>query len=227
MKNMKKIFSIMMTLILCISLTGQAFAADALTTEDYAYMSTENVSPALRDKILAAPCEIVYGTQAWTIGGVAYRVLPDGTKASLPEFSDLFPDWDPREISAFIRTYSEELSENMHGTAISPVNSMRARIGYDASVNIPVATMAGQGLNFYSFTGDGSEVWAYAKTIPGNKYNIAIYDDDLKEDVAYEPNTIPGKDMGCHLVSEDGHRYDCRVSSADKSGDAHMIVIAE
>lgn len=229
MKKFRGFLSVLCAFCITLAISAPAFAVSGQTTEGYAYMDIENASPELREKILAARCEIVYGTQAWTIGGVAYRILPDGSKVPLPEFSDLFPGWDPYEISGYVHSCSEILTANALGATASVASNFanNSSIGFDGVRNIPVASMTGSGLNFYSFTGDGSTVYAYAKTIPGDKYNIAIWDDDLKQDVAYEPNTYPGKDYGCILESITGHRYDCRVSSADKSGDSHLIVVAE
>ena len=224
MKHGKKILAVLSAAAIAASMSLPAFAAGVAVSNmnSVAYMDTFKAEPEMREKILAARCEIVYGGQAWTVDGAAFHICPDGTKELLPEFSDLFPGWDVTEISEYART---KWSQSDGGVVTYAVG--RAGIGYEAVVNLPKATASSLGYNFYSFTGDGSTVYAYAKSIPGDKYNIAIYDSDLKRDVAYEPNAYPGRENGCVLDSESGHRYDCRASSVGSSGHAKMIVEVE
>ena len=224
MKHGKKILAVLSAAAIAASMSLPAFAAGVAVsnTNSVAYMDTFKAEPEMREKILTARCEIVYGGQAWTVDGAAYHIRPDGTKELLPEFSDLFPGWDVTEISEYART---KWSQSDGGVVTYAVG--RAGIGYEAVVNLPKATASSLGYNFYSFTGDGSTVYAYAKSIPGDKYNIAIYDSDLKRDVAYEPNAYPGRENGCVLDSESGHRYDCWASSVGSSGHAKMIVEVE
>ncbi len=271
MKHGKKILAVLSAAAIAASMSLPAFAAGVAVSNmnSVAYMDTFKAEPEMREKILAARCEIVYGGQAWTVDGAAYHICPDGTKELLPEFSDLFPGWDVTEISEYARTkWSQsdggvvtyavgragpdgtkellpEFSDLFPGWDVTEISEYartkwsqsdggvvtyavgRAGIGYEAVVNLPKATASSLGYNFYSFTGDGSTVYAYAKSIPGDKYNIAIYDSDLKRDVAYEPNAYPGRENGCVLDSESGHRYDCRASSVGSSGHAKMIVEVE
>ena len=53
---------------------------------------------------------------------------------------------------------------------------------------------------FYNFNGDGNQVYAYAKTLPGNKYNIAIYDATDRVDIDYVPNITVGKENGAYIA---------------------------
>ncbi len=223
MKHWKKGTPLLLALCLAASLSIPVCAVNVPAVDSIAYLDTKNASPELRDKILDARCAIVYGDQAWTVDGAVYRLLPDGSREEIPEFSALFPGWDVSEISTYART---KWDSSPHTVSVYP-SARRASIGYEGVIDLPIALSVNLGYNFYSFTGDGSTVYAYAKTIPGDKYNIAIYDNDLKTDVSYEPNTTPGRDYGCILSSENGHRYDCRASSIGVSGHAKMIVEAE
>lgn len=225
MKHIKRLSALLLAVCMAASLSVSAFAAAAPTVEDLAYLDLENATPELQDQILAARCELVYGDQAWTVNGTAYRILPNGSKEVIPEFSTLFPDWDVSKITTYAQTKWDR--NQLRTVGIYRSASRSSSIGYDGVVNLPIASSVNLGYNFYSFTGDGSTVYAYAKTLPGDKYNIAIYDEDLKSDVCYIPNTIPGRDYGCIFDSVSGHRYDCRASSVGMSGHAKMIVEAE
>lgn len=70
----------------------------ALSVNELAYMDLEGASPELREEILDARAQIVYNT-SWTVDGAVSIRHKDGTKEKLPEFSDLFPDWDLYEIN--------------------------------------------------------------------------------------------------------------------------------
>lgn len=74
-------------------------------------------------------------------------------------------------------------------------------ISFDRSVNLPLASGSNwTGTMFYNFNGDGNQVYAYAKTLPGNKYNIAIYDATDRVDIDYVPNITVGKENGAYIA---------------------------
>ena len=80
---------------------GQAFATtisdEVLKEEDVqqlAEMPLDTATPEMKEKILAARNEIIFG-QSWAADGVElYVERRDGTVEKVPEFSELFPGWE-------------------------------------------------------------------------------------------------------------------------------------
>lgn len=227
MKSFRKWISVLCAVCMVLSVAVTAFAASEETSiEEYAYMDISTATPELRDKILAARCEFVYGDQAWTVNGIGCRILSDGTKVPLPEFSELFPEWDLREISAYAHAHTTNARIS---SGRNEAELLSSGISFSKAVNLPLASGSNwTGTMFYNFNGDGSPVYAYARTLPGDKYNIAIYDATDREDVSYVPNTSTGKDNGAYISSSSSsHQYEIRASAADKAGDAYMVVTTE
>lgn len=70
------------------------------STKDLAAMDTKTASPELRNAIMLARRLIVYGSQGWTVGGAVSEFDKEtGEVTPLPEFSDLWPEWDLNELS--------------------------------------------------------------------------------------------------------------------------------
>ncbi len=72
--------------------------------QSYAYMDLETAPEELQKKILEAREVIIY-SQSWVADGFeCYVTSPDGTRETIPSFSELFPGWelptiDPNEWS--------------------------------------------------------------------------------------------------------------------------------
>lgn len=74
-----------------------------------AYADLDSAPAELRDVILAARCAIVYAPDAaWSIDGTAQVTRADGTVENLPKFSELYPDWDPAELSDYIHSRASQ-----------------------------------------------------------------------------------------------------------------------
>ena len=62
--------------------------------KDLAYMDINLASADLREAILEARNQVIFSVP-WAADGVsAYIVYEDGTKEALPQFSDVFPNWE-------------------------------------------------------------------------------------------------------------------------------------
>lgn len=101
MTKMKRMLSV--SLAGCMAASAMIMGAGAsnlsdsaaqASTQKLAYMDIESAPEALQDDILAARAEIIFGEQAWTVDGAVQLVKADGTIQQLPEFKDLYPDWD-------------------------------------------------------------------------------------------------------------------------------------
>lgn len=122
--KLKRIACLVCAVCLSVSALGTmatAAAADGSvdtfqdsTIMELAYMDLESAPSALKDDILAARAEIIFGNQSWTVdGAVSIINLEDGTVTKLPEFSDLFPGWeipDTDMISVDIMPYAQNAS---------------------------------------------------------------------------------------------------------------------
>ncbi len=77
-----------------------------------AYADLDSAPAELRDAILAARCAIVYAPDAaWSIDGTAWVTHGDGTTEVLPKFSELYPDWDPAELSDYVHSLASRERE--------------------------------------------------------------------------------------------------------------------
>lgn len=108
MKHAKKLWSALLALALCLALLpAPALAQDpdpaAMTREELAALDTTAAAPELKKAILDARFAITHGEQAWTVKGAASKLLADGTEEKLPEFQDLWPNWDLYELSVLYR----------------------------------------------------------------------------------------------------------------------------
>lgn len=97
-------------LIALLSSPSLTFADDqqdylaSLTSEELAYYDL-NLAPTeeWKEAILEARNSIIYST-SWTVDGQVSYGLPDGTIEKLPEFSELFPDWEVPRLNDSVRT---------------------------------------------------------------------------------------------------------------------------
>jgi len=81
-----------------------AFPDAGFSAEDVANLEIETFAytPSLVYLILEARHGVVFSEYtAWTIDGQMGIINEDGSKEALPEFSELFPNWDLGQIDAF------------------------------------------------------------------------------------------------------------------------------
>jgi len=207
MKKLKNFLILTFVFCLAISSIMQASAADLCSeyeaNKNIAYMDINTAPKNMVESILNARFSIIYGDQAWTVNGAVKIINEDGTAERLPEFSELFPGWD----LPIIDTTSS-------GT-IGP-----QAIGYSGAVELFVASSTKLSDPFYTFTGDGDEIWAYATSLPGERYNLGFLNEDTNTSEAWVPNLKlykPNGDYtGATLTTDDDVRYSVRASVFDE-----------
>ena len=67
--------------------------------EAFAYLDYDSVPDDVKDLILEARRHIVFGKDSWTVNGCVSIKNSDGTVEKLPEFKDLYPGWDLKQLS--------------------------------------------------------------------------------------------------------------------------------
>ena len=97
---MKKCIALITSVAILLLATIPSFAAapdtsmyEFMSIEALAYCDLDEAPIEYQDDILAARDAIIHSTN-WTVNGQTQIVLEDGTIQELPEFSELFPDWD-------------------------------------------------------------------------------------------------------------------------------------
>lgn len=218
-KRFQQSISFLCACCLLLACAVPAFAVSEPTTEEYAYMSTDTASPQLKEKILAARYEIIHAPDArWSVDGNVYVTHADGTTEVLPKFSDVYPDWNLTEISA-----SQEFS---YATGIAPYKDLVPNLWDDEpdyyfydTVRLAVTTASSY---FCSFNAKGTEGRVRAVTLPGERWNAAVWNEDAHREDAYMPNMT--KTDYLTFTTKNNVRYSVRASSPDKAGDATILV---
>lgn len=109
MKKAKRFWTVLLALAMCLAMLPlSALAVEepdpaAMTREELAALDTTTASPELKKAILNARDLITHGEQAWTVKGAMSIIRADGTEEKLPEFRDLWPNWDLYELSVLYR----------------------------------------------------------------------------------------------------------------------------
>jgi hypothetical protein len=103
---MKKI-SVLLVAFLLVSIFsfGATSAQDqldyaALSVNELAYCDLSAVPDQWKDDVLSARREIIFSMD-WTVEGQCEYIKADGTVIVLPEYTELFPDWDIPTVSDF------------------------------------------------------------------------------------------------------------------------------
>ena len=219
-KLVQRSMSFLCACCLLLACAVPAFAAAEPTTEEYAYMSTDTASPQLKEKILAARYEIIHAPDArWSVDGNVYVTHADGTTEVLPKFSDVYPDWNLTEISA-----SQGIS---YVSGITPYKDPVPTLWDDEPDyyyynNVPLAVTTSSSY-FCSFNARGAEGRVRAVTLPGRRWNAAVWNEDTHSESAYMGNMT--KTDYLTFTTKNNVRYSVRTSSPDKAGD-EMILVA-
>lgn len=184
---MKKSISLLLSLLMIVTgTTGYAFASepDAVGVDDmseaklYAYLDIEKAPESLREKILKARQAIIF-SESWSADGYECYIVDvaSGDKIEkLPEFSEIFPDWD----APVLDTESEfnpdwVIPEYIHPDVDAYVpgwdvsNSPTRRVFYGSVyLNTPPADTLTD--PFFTFNTQGIETLAYASTLYSSQY---------------------------------------------------------
>ena len=226
----KKIMSLVLAAAMVMSL-GAGFSAGAVAVEpalnvsamsvsELAHLDTKSASPALKDAILNARCEIVYAPDAgWSLNGDVSVTHADGTVEVLPKFSDLYPGWNLTEISNYHKASYAARTAMPYG-AVPDLES--DELGYYLYVTDATLRVTTKGDYIGYFTANGSMARVRAETIPGERWNAAVRNEDTLKDDAYKGNMKVDDQL--NFTTSPLVRYGIRVSSPDKGGHAAIVV---
>lgn len=228
MKKMRKILSALLAMSMVFTLlavSASAAAPDSAVSPAVdpavpaavratAYMDIEKASPSQREAILAARRQIVYGDQAWTVDGAAAVLHADGTIEYLPEFSDLWPDWDLAEISGQTPDPYASLNTAKEGNTVH----------YDDVPLLPAQSGTRYAPTFYRFNANGNIVYTWMVSMDKVYLcNIGFNNEDTGEDITWRPGLKANEQL--LLNTRSGVRYGVRASAAGAtSANAHMVV---
>lgn len=225
MTKMKKILSV--GLAGCMTASALMMGAEAanatvlveqMSTQQLAYMDLYSVPKSLKSAILEAREEIIYGDQAWTVDGAVSIIKRDGSVEEVPEFSDLYPEWEVPEHKTVPLTLGIS-DEDFAG-------NVRSTIGFYDNVYLTIKSSIENSKPFYRFLSDGREVGAYAATMPKDKYNLGFYNENTFKDEGWLPSLE--KNEGGKILAKDGVTYTVRASvPSSPSGTARMVVLPE
>lgn len=182
--------------------------------EKYAYMNYDYASNNLKEKIIEARRKIVYGNQSWTVGGQISKINKDGTIEKLPEFKDLYPDWNLKDL-----TDSKTTANTIVKGDIDNQKSLLSTY-FAGNVDIPRSLVGSN--TFYKFNANGSTVATYALTLPGTKINLGYTNEDTGQDVGWISNLSKGE--GISMKTANGTRYGVRCSTSDVPGKGYIVV---
>ncbi len=190
---MKKVFSIIMSLLMICSLTIPAMAVEANVQQDWtdvesiAYMSLDDVDAELQSQITQARNEIIFNT-SWVADDVNGRIVDENGNVieTLPHFSDVFPsDWD-------IPLSAQSISANSNGGAET----------YAISPTEVYADLTRTNTTFYTLSTVGFAGTAYEYYIKsisthgyydsGSKCNIGYTNNDTGRSLGYKSNLAEG-----------------------------------
>ncbi|MCI6362874.1 hypothetical protein [Intestinimonas butyriciproducens] len=179
MKKSKKFLSVFCAVCMILAMSAPVFAADSQPNSaerGLAYMDINSAPAEMQEDILAARAAIIFGDQAWTVGGAVSIFNLDGTVEALPEFSDLFPGWD---VPA-----ADKISVDSMPMVAS------ASIDDTSNQQFKVADSFKNSEEFYTFTGIGDYVGVYAMTYPSDSvhYNIGFSNASSGTNLGWIPN---------------------------------------
>lgn len=224
--NFKKIAMMgLTTMVAASAMSVGVFAAD-LSTNDrcnataeivraaanasdsyYAYMDYDSADLYTKELILQARKNIVFGDYAWTVNGQMSVTDSNGNKTALPEFDELFPGWNLSDLTTHYET-----------TDIPSIASNL--IDCNKAWDVPAQTDA-YSASFYSFEGNGKEVYTWATTLTeGHQINFGFKNTNTDEYVGYYPGCETMQ--AAHITAADGVGYEIRCSSKQGACEARL-----
>lgn len=149
---MKKFLSAILAVALSLAIAVPAFAKEmnavpyaSLSENELAYCDVDEAPNNWRNEILKARDSIIHSS-SWTVDGQCAILHEDGTIEDLPEFSDLFPEWEvptspdvesvimPRSVNfvgyVYLRHPGTEATNPFY--LFSPGVSMTIKMGVDS-----------------------------------------------------------------------------------------------
>ncbi len=196
------------------SLSNNSEVTQLSKATNVAYLDYDSASNDLKKLILEERTKIVY-SKSWTIDGQVSIKNEDGTIEKLPEFKDLFPNWDLSDISA--------TKDNMDKSDKARTLTLERAASFGDNVSIPLITATGQtGNKFYTFNASGTNVSSWASSLPGSRVNIGFTNEDTNKDAGWAANLAVNQKVTIQTI--DGVRYSVRCSSYDKAGKGYLNV---
>lgn len=199
--------------------------------EAYANLNYDSVPDKIKPIVLKCRRNIVFGNQSWTVNGQVKIVDKDGTVHDLPEFKDLFPNWDLKQLCTEDKTdtpaSNSALSSGDVYLSVKSEENAASFYSFDSkfagNVYLPVQGEKGNAPSFYSFNSNGATVYSWASTLPMNtKVNIGFNNEDTSSSIGWVPNLSEGDSASVQTI--DGTRYSVRASATDRAGTAYMNV---
>ena len=226
--KLSRLISVMLTLVMIVAAVSStvALAADEPEISDeeiaLAYSDLDAAeTDAEREAIIAARNKVIF-SKSWTTHG-ATVTNPDGTVQDIPDFYSLFPeDWDLPAASysgsaktwvshlgptsVFASTFGDFRGGNFDDY-MDKIEAGEIDVLFNGNVYLHITDDETSTSPFYNFTSDGRTVECYAATLPGDKCNIGIFNEDtgkLEDWIANVgtfyplsfPNTIAGTRYG-------------------------------
>ncbi|MGO4789056.1 hypothetical protein AB4124_16675 [Paenibacillus sp. 2KB_20] len=218
-KNALSFFSVL-TLILLLT-PSLALANDrqdhyaSMSQKELAYQDLDLSPEEWKDEILDARNSIIYST-SWTVDGQVAYELPDGTIEELPEFSDLFPDWEVPKLKEDVR--KEQLAK------LTAYDFQILAANYVGFVYLFEPSNSSATLPFYTFYTSANRVTMIADSLPGTSYNGGFTNIDTGADLGYVNNVKQGGKI--YLTNPVRNTaYGARASTYSTTGYAQMSVV--
>jgi len=219
-KNALSLFSIL-ALVIVLMVPGITSASNqpnityaALSSEQLAYADLDAAPEEWKEAILDSREAIIYST-SWTVDGQMSIEHADGTIEELPEFSDLFPDWDVPNL------YETEPTSL---TARADTPNMRLSVAsYVGFVYLFAPSDTSASLPFYSFSSSANRVTMQASSLPGTSWNGGFTNLNTGSDVGHY--TYLSASSRIHLNTPNSSTfYGARASTFSTTGSALMSV---
>ena len=120
--------------------------------EVFSQMDYDTATPEVRELILDARYRVIFSNDvAWTVDGQVGIIHPDGTRETLPEFSDLFPDWDLDKIT-------ERAGHNFSNLDLVEDAASARSLFFNQNRSLPRENPNQQAPVFHEFQGQGREI---------------------------------------------------------------------
>lgn len=181
---MTKKVSVLLAVVIfaiCVLPIGSSAAHDVyydlMSTEELAFCDLEDVPVRWQDEVLAARNEIIYST-SWTVDKAGYILHDNGTVEQLPEFADLFPNWElPLSTSSAVNSIATARSADYRGSVyLQNPGEDDSLPFYLFSSSASLVVMGMEECDFHGATWNGAfDNYSLGRVVT-NAVNIATYD---------------------------------------------------
>lgn len=188
-----------------VNATTNVIQYASLSTEALAYCDLSTAPEVWHDDILLARNDIIYST-SWTVDGQVELILEDGTVQQLPEFSDLFPDWDIPVNNSYSNQSASTRTANYVGYVYLQAPS--------ATETTPV---------FYTFFPLSNRITMGMDSFAGTSWNGGFEDISTGTEIGYSAGMA--KTTVLNLTNPNtSNAYGARASTNSTAGYAMMYV---